>query len=182
MPFDFLEENARVNQSCEALSITPTPRRLIVSIRSQQMALLEEGQIKAQFSVSTSKNPPSCVADSYGTPIGLHAIADRIGGDAPEGMVFKGRQPTGQIFTEITGDEVERNLITSRILRLQGLEPGKNFGQGCDSYERYIYIHGTNHEDRIGQPFSGGCVEMRNREVIELFDRVDEGDLVWISE
>jgi lipoprotein-anchoring transpeptidase ErfK/SrfK len=71
-------------------------------------------------------------------------------------------------------------LITSRILRLRGLEIGKNCGKGRDSYDRYIYIHGSNHEDRISQPFSGGCVEMLNADVIELFDQVDEGDLIWI--
>jgi hypothetical protein len=180
MPFDFLKESARVNQSCAALSITPTDRRLIVSIASQQMALLENGKIVQVFDVSTSKNPPSCEADSYGTPTGLHCIADRIGADAPEGMVFKGRVATGQLYGDASPEDAERNLITSRILRLRGLEPGKNSGTGCDSYERYIYIHGTNHEDRIGQPFSGGCVEMRNREVIALFNRVDAGDLVWI--
>ena len=182
MPFDFLEENARVNQSCAALSITPTPRRLIVSIPNQAMALLESDTVTKVYTISTSKNPPSCVADSYGTPTGLHAIADKIGGDAPEGMVFKGRVSTGQHYSEASEEDTERNLITSRILRLRGLEPGKNSGQGCDSYERYIYIHGTNHEARIGQPFSGGCVEMLNAEVIELFENIDEGDLIWICE
>ena len=144
------------------------------------MALLENGKLVREFAVSTSKNPPSCLADSYGTPTGLHAIADPIGADAPEAMVFKGRVPTGQLYGEAPPEDAKRNLITSRILRLRGLEPGKNCGAGCDSYDRYIYIHGTNHEERIGQPFSGGCVEMLNREVIELFEQVDEGDLVWI--
>lgn len=180
MPFDFLEENARVNQSCAALSITPTARRLIVSIATQQIALIEAGSIREVFEVSTSKNPPSCVADSYGTPTGLHALAEKIGAGAPEGMVFKGRVPTGQLYGKVDPEDAERNLITSRILRLRGLEPGKNSGGSCDSYARYIYIHGTNHEDRIGQPASAGCVQLRNHEMIGLFDRVDEGDLVWI--
>jgi lipoprotein-anchoring transpeptidase ErfK/SrfK len=182
MPLDFLEESGRVNQSCAALSITPTARRLIVSIANQEMAVVENGQLTKVYSISTSKNPPSCVADSYGTPIGLHAIADKIGSDAPEGMVFKGRAPTGQHYSKSLGEEAKRNLITSRILRLRGLEPGKNSGEGLDSYDRYIYIHGTNHEVRIGQPFSGGCVEMLNRDVIELFDRIKEGDLISIFE
>lgn len=144
------------------------------------MAILEKGKVAREFAISTSKNPPSCLADSYGTPKGLHALADKIGAGAPEGMVFKGRVTTGQLFNEVSEKDAEQNLITSRILRLRGLEPGKNAGAGCDSYDRYIYIHGTNHEDRIGQPFSGGCVEMLNCEVIELFDQVDEGDFVWI--
>ena len=132
------------------------------------------------FSISTSKNPPSCLADSYGTPLGLHAMADKIGNGAPLGMVFKGRVATGQHFSEFSADEQQRNLITTRIIRLRGLDPGRNSGEGCDSYARYIYIHGTNHENRIGEPFSGGCVEMLNTEVIELFDAVAEGDLIWI--
>jgi hypothetical protein len=180
MPFDFLEENARVNQSCASLSIIPTERRLIVSIRMQTMALIENDRIVQIFAVSTSKNPPSCVADSYGTPTGLHAIADKIGAEAPEGMVFKGRVPTGQLYGEVSAEEAKRSLITSRILRLRGHEPGKNSGAGCDTYDRYVYIHGTNHEELIGQPASAGCVQLRNSEMIELFDRMEAGDLVWI--
>jgi hypothetical protein len=180
MPFDYLEENARVNQSCAALSITPTNRRLIVSIAFQEMALLENGKLAKVFTISTSKNPPSCLANSYGTPTGLHAVADKIGADTPTGMVFKGRVPTGQLYSEVAAEDAQRNLITSRILRLRGLEPHINGGADCDSYERYIYIHGTNHEARIGQPFSGGCVEMFNHDVIELFNQVEAGDLVWI--
>ncbi len=144
------------------------------------MALLEKGEISTIFSISTSKNPPSCLTDSRGTPTGLHAIADKIGAGAPEGTVFKGRVVTGQIYDQVSPEDAERNLITSRILRLRGLEIGKNSGEGRDSYDRYIYIHGSNHEDRIGQPFSGGCVEMFNADVIELFEQVDVGDLIWI--
>ncbi len=144
------------------------------------MALLENCKIAKVFSISTSKNPPSCIADSYGTPTGLHCIADKIGAEVPEGIVFRGRVSTGQHFSEASAEDAARNLITSRILRLRGLEPDKNCGANCDSYDRYIYIHGSNHENRIGQPFSGGCVEMLNRDVVELFDWVDEGDLTWI--
>ena len=180
MPYDFIKESARVKQSCAALSITPTDRFLIVSIEKQEMALLEKGEISAIFSISTSKNSPSCLADSYGTPTGPHTVADKIGAGAPEGTVFKGRVSTGQVYDQVSPEDAERNLITSRILRLRGLETGKNSGEGRDSYDRYIYIHGSYHEDRIGQPFSGGCVEMLNADVIELFDQVDEGDLIWI--
>lgn len=153
---------------------------MIVSIPDQSMALVENSSLLEVYTVSTSKNPPSCKAESYGTPTGLHEIADKIGKGQPEGLVFSGRMPTGKHFSLFSGAEAEKNLITSRILRLRGLEPGKNSGPGRDSYDRYIYIHGTNHEDRIGQPFSGGCVEMLNTDVIELFERVESGDLVWI--
>ena len=180
MPFDFIKESGRVKQSCEALSITPTRRQVIVSIERQELALLIDGTLQRIFSISTSKNPPSCLADSYGTPLGLHALADKIGDGEPLGMVLKGRMATGQLFSESPEDEQLRNLITTRIIRLRGLETGRNRGEGCDSYARYIYIHGTNHENRIGEPFSGGCIEMLNSEVIELFDAVAKGDLIWI--
>lgn len=155
---------------------------LIVSITSQEMALLECGKIARIFKVSTSKNPPSCLADSFGTPLGIHKLADLIGGGEPKGMVFKGRVATGKHFEDYEDAEREANLITSRIIRIQGLESSKNTGDGCDSYDRYVYIHGTNHEERIGEPFSGGCIEMFNSEVIELFDLVESGDLLAISE
>jgi len=142
MPFDFIKENGRVKQSCEALSITPTHRQVIVSIERQELALIFDGVLQHVFSISTSKNPPSCKADSYGTPLGLHALADKIGAGEPLGMVFKGRLPTGHIFSEFPKDEQQRNLITTRIIRLRGLEPD-NSSAGCDSYARYIYIHGS---------------------------------------
>jgi lipoprotein-anchoring transpeptidase ErfK/SrfK len=180
MPLDFIEVNERIKERCAALSIIPTNRSLLVSITAQKMALMADDGLLKTYTVSTSLKAPSCVADSNGTPTGLHAVADKIGHSQPRGTVFKGRVPTGKLFPEYDGEEAERNLITSRILRLRGLEPGHNAGLGCDSYDRYIYIHGTNHEERIGQPFSGGCVEMRNTEVIELFESVEGGDLVWI--
>ncbi len=161
------------------MSITPTHRQVIVSIERQELALIFDGVLQHIFSISTSKNPPSCKADSYGTPLGLHALADKIGADEPLGMVFKGRVPTGQIFSKFSEVEQLRNLITTRIIRLRGLEP-HNSGTGCDSFARYIYIHGTNHENRIGERFSGGCVEMLNTDVVELFEAVAEGDLIWI--
>lgn len=143
------------------------------------MALLENGAISKIYTVSTSIKPPSCIADSLGTPSGLHMIADKIGGDQPEGMVFKGRIPQKH-FSEYSAEEAEKQLITSRIMRLRGLEPGKNSGAGCDSYDRYIYIHGTNHEHKIGSPASAGCVELTNADVVALYEIVESGDLISI--
>jgi len=148
------------------------------------MALLHHtqnaAQIKLRYRISSSAKPASCQANSFGTPTGLHQIADCIGATAPAGMVFKGRRATGRLASEYPLNEQASNLITSRILRLRGLELAHNSGQGCDSFERYIYIHGTNHEDRIGQPFSGGCIEMFNFDIIALFEIAQQGDLVYI--
>lgn len=132
--------------------------------------------------VSTSRRPPSNVKNSLGTPRGLHQIAEKIGAGAPPGTVFKGRVNLGQHFNELSDEENEKNLITTRILWLRGLEPGINAGGDVDTYERYIYIHGTNHEHRLGTPASSGCVQMNNIEIAGLFDEVRTGDLVWIED
>lgn len=169
-------------KKCRALSTVLTSTSCAVHIPSQRLVLFDAGGAPIRtYRISTSAKPPSCVQDSNGTPTGLHRIAGKIGADQPAGMVFKGRQPVGAHYSELPAAEQARNLITSRVLWLAGLEPGHNCGAGVDSYERYIYLHGTNHEDRIGQPFSGGCIELSNRDVIDLFDRMRTDDLVWID-
>ncbi len=175
-----MEEIRRIKQRCKDLSIIHTSCLLIVSVQDQELALIYDDKVQRIFSISTSKKPPSCIENSFGTPLGLHALADKIGDGEPEGMVFKGRVPVSH-FSEFSKEEQQHNLITTRIIRLRGLEPGYNNGEGCDSYNRYIYIHGTNHEHRIGKPFSGGCIEMRNSEIIELFDTITEGNLLLIK-
>ncbi len=140
-----------------------------------------ETKLTCAFTVSTSRQPPSCIENSFGTPTGLHEIADKIGAGAPPGMVFAGRQPTGKTWREMSPEENTRNLITTRILRLRGLEPGHNAGPGRDSYDRYIYLHGTNHPERLGTPASAGCVLLSDAEVGELFEMVPEGTPVWIE-
>lgn len=132
--------------------------------------------------VSTSKRPPSNVKHSLGTPRGLHEIAERIGAGQPPGMVFKTRIPTGKHYSEVSDAATHDNLITSRILWLRGLEPGVNAGGEVDTYSRYIYIHGTNHEARLGEPLSAGCVLMRNLDIVELYEHVRGGDLVLIQD
>ena len=132
--------------------------------------------------ISTSLRPPSNVKDSLGTPRGLHEIAEKIGADAPPGIVFKNRVSTGKHFLEFGDAAQTQNLITTRILWLRGLEPGVNAGGNVDSHQRYIYIHGTNHEERLGTPFSAGCIEMNNLEIIGLFDEIRTGDQVWIED
>lgn len=97
------------------------------------------------------------------------------------GAVFKGRAPIGKSYAELEAKDREANLITSRILWLSGLEPEYNQGPGCDSHDRYIYFHGTNHEDKIGEPASGGCIQLLNTEMIDLFNLASEGDHVYIA-
>jgi hypothetical protein len=139
------------------------------------------------FVVSTSRRPPSNIKDSLGTPRGLHEIGEKFGAGQPPGIVFKARVATGRHFSELSPEEQARNLITTRILWLRGLDPGHNrgtnaSGESVDTYSRYIYIHGTNHEDRLGSAFSGGCIEMNNLEILGLFDEVRVHDYVWIED
>ena len=97
-------------------------------------------------------------------------------------MVFKSRVPTGRHFSEFPDADTNTNFITTRILWLRGLEPGVNRGGNVDTYDRYVYIHGTNHEARIGEQMSAGCVLMRNHDIIELYDQVRAGDQVLITD
>jgi hypothetical protein len=176
------EEYKSLIQRCTALAIKPTNEALTVSITRQEVTLWAGGKMASVFTVSTSRNAPSCVADSLGTPTGLHAIADKVGDGEPLGTVFRYRLSLGQKYWEMDAEEQKKNLITTRFMRLRGLEEGRNAGPGRDSFDRLIYIHGTNHEKKIGNPTSAGCIEMRNQEMLELYEAVPEGSLVLIEE
>jgi hypothetical protein len=171
------------NKTRTALGIKPADRVLLVRIGASLLQFRRNDAVVKSYIISTSKRPPSNIADSLGTPRGLHEIAERIGAGQPPGMVFRGRIPTGKHYSELddTGPD-SASLVTTRILWLKGMEPGVNLGDGVDSYKRYIYIHGTQHEDQIGRPLSGGCVLMRNADIVELYDGVRTGDLVWIED
>jgi L,D-transpeptidase catalytic domain len=171
----------RVSEACAARSRQTTEHCLDVRIGEQKLYHFRHGAAVRTYTISTSRAPWSCIENSLGTPTGLHEIADKIGADAPPGMVFKSRVPTGWTWREAPPEEAATNFITSRILRLRGLEPCHNAGPGRDSYDRYIYIHGTSQPHKLGTPNSHGCVLLSDAEVIELFDAVPEGSLVWIE-
>ncbi|MDR2675711.1 MAG: L,D-transpeptidase [Opitutaceae bacterium] len=171
----------RITKTCAALGIKPAERILFVRISTQTMQFFRAGALVRAYAVSTSRRPPSNLRDSLGTPRGLHAITERIGAGQPPGMVFKGRVPTGRHFCEYeTGGAGA--LITSRILRLGGLEDGVNRGGDVDTHDRCIYIHGTNREHLIGRPQSSGCILLRNPDIIELHEEVRAGDMVMIED
>ena len=170
-----------VSETCARLGIKPAERLLVVHLGAQTLQFYKGGVLAKAYAISTSRRPPSNLQGSLGTPGGLHEIAGRIGAGQPPGTVFKGRVPIGRHFSELSGAGDTENLITSRILWLRGLEPGVNAGGNVDTYNRYIYIHGTNREDLIGTPQSAGCVLMNNLGIIELFEQVRTGDQVWIG-
>ena len=108
-------------------------------------------------------------------------VCEKIGEGEPEGMVFKGRRPIGLRYWECDPGEQRKNLITTRILRLHGLEEGVNRGGDHDTFARMVYLHGTNHEDRIGQPASAGCLQVTNEDALELFELVPVGTHLLIE-
>lgn len=170
-------------QTCVRLGIKPADRVMVVRIGTQTLQFYRNSLPVKSYVISTSLRPPSNRKDSLGTPRGLHLIAERIGVGQPPGMVFKARVPTGRHFSEYGDEENQRtNFITTRILWLRGAEPGVNAGGEVDSYDRYIYIHGTNHEDQLGRPQSSGCVLVEAKELIELYDEVRTGDHVFITD
>jgi hypothetical protein len=171
-----------LNEVSNRLGIKPADRILVVRIGAATLQLYRDRELVTSYAVSTSRRPPSNVKNSLGTPRGLHVIAERIGGGQPIGMVFSSRTSTGRHFSEMAEPAANGNLITSRILWLRGLEEGINLGGEVDTYDRYIYIHGTDREDKMGESFSAGCVLMRNRDIVELYEDVRVGDWVWITD
>ena len=149
-----------------------TRHRIVVSIPEQRLALLDNGALIATYPISTSRFAIGDFPGSRGTPLGELEIAKKIGGDAPSGMVFKDRRPTGEVLVP---DASGRDPIVSRILWLRGLE-----SQNANAYGRYIYIHGTAEERNIGKRASYGCIRMRSRDVIQLYDIVGPSARVTI--
>ena len=157
---------------------------LIVDAGAQRMYLVEQGQPVGGWVISTAVNGVGSAKGSDKTPLGLHKISEKIGDGAPLGTIFKSRQNTGRIVDILTtpGADSKDDYVTSRIMWLEGLEPGVNQGGDVDSKERFIYIHGTGEEGKLGTPASHGCIRMKNADVINLFSRVDENTLVYITQ
>lgn len=157
--------------------------RIQVNLSEQKLYLLDKNQqVINEYPISSSAYGIGNQSGSLQTPLGEHSIAEKIGEHAPEMEVFIGRQPQGILPDLIEKSVVlPEDIITSRILWLEGCELGLNKGGDVDSHQRYIYIHGTSEEEKIGSPASHGCIRMKNADVIELFDLVDIGCSVTIE-
>ena len=175
LPSGFLEAFKQRN-------VASTQFILIVSIAEQTVSLFEQNKFVKKFPCSTSRFGIGQTEGSNRTPLGLHRIAEKIGAGEPAGTVFKARQVIGHTSQPEFADA----KITTRILWLEGLEPGLNKGfnddVNVDSHARYIYIHGTADQKSIGQPASHGCIHLADADLIPLFDLLPSGTLVWISE
>jgi lipoprotein-anchoring transpeptidase ErfK/SrfK len=146
--------------------------KIHIRLSTQLLELCDgNGRVLKSYPVSTSSRGAGSEPGSLKTPLGRFCIAEKIGAGTPQGMVFKSRVPTGETGSE----ENPEDLVQTRILWLHGLEE-----HNANTRDRYIYIHGTNQESRIGSPASHGCIRMRNADVTELFDVVEEGIEVFI--
>ncbi len=171
-----------LGESLKARGLPSAEHCIVVSIDQQKLWFFA-GEAVREYVVSTARAGVGCVADSHQTPTGLHRVAEKIGDGAPLGMVFKARVPTGRIWTE--GPAPEDNLITTRILWLEGLEPGRNAGRDAqgrlvDTKARFVYLHGTNQAARLGTPNSHGCVLLADADVRDLFERTPVGTPVYL--
>jgi lipoprotein-anchoring transpeptidase ErfK/SrfK len=160
---------------------------LVVDISKQTLTLSSIAETRV-FAVSTALNGIGEIEGSECTPCGRHVISEKIGGELPINAVLRGRQPTGEIYdAELALEHPTRDWILTRILWLSGLDEGMNAGRNAeginvDSHARYIYIHGTPDSEPMGEPKSHGCIRMRNRDIVELFEQVEVGALVVIVE
>lgn len=157
--------------SRKATRLPLQPCKIDISIRDQMLTLTRDDEIVRTFSISSSRFGLGTEEDSNKTPLGRFQIGTKIGHGMPHGTIFQSRVPLGsQDPLPPTED-----LVTSRILWLDGLDE-----ENANTRDRFIYIHGTKHEDKIGRPDSHGCIRMRNADVIELFELVDEETPVTI--
>lgn len=147
--------------------------RIEISIRDQRLGLKKGDRVVRSYPISSSRFGLGTENGSFKTPLGHFRIVEKIGHGAEPGTIFQARRPLGP---DDPLPETE-DFITSRILWLDGVEE-----QNANTRDRYIYIHGTKHEDTIGRPDSHGCIRMRNADVIELFDLVDQDTMVVIRE
>lgn len=154
-----------------------------ISTAEQLLTVLDgDGELLAQFPVSTAANGVGCEKDSGCTPLGKHIVRAKIGEGADAGTVFVGRRQTGEICTPtLMAEYPNRDWILTRILWLSGKEVGVNRLGNVDTMQRYIYIHGTPDNTDMTVADSHGCIRMRNDDIIALFDLVPVGATVLIT-
>jgi lipoprotein-anchoring transpeptidase ErfK/SrfK len=162
-----------VNATGFAALAAPLSADMIVSVPDQVLALVDRGKLIARYSISTSKFGTGDSAASFRTPLGTLFVSAKIGDRLPAGAVIKHRIPTGEI---VAVDAPGRDTIVSRVIWLRGMET-----QNEKARDRCIYIHGTPEERRIGRPASFGCIRMRSRDIIDLYDHVHIGTHVLIT-
>ena len=167
--------------TCHQLSVLPTAELVVVRLRTQSLDLFTNGVWERSYPCSTSRYGAGEKMDSHQTPRGLHCIQEKFGASQPAGTVFRER-----LIVPQSSATNRTTAITTRIMWLTGLQPGFNQGRragiSVDTHDREIYLHGTPDQTTIGRPVSYGCIHLGDQDLIELFDRLPPGTLVWIDE
>ncbi len=156
-------------------------KMILISITEQKLLLIQDNYKIAEYPISTSKFGIGNKSGSNMTPLGYHLIKEKIGEHIHKNTVYKAGKFTKEITTINNKIAFDEDLITTRIMKLEGMENGINRGGGIDSYEREIWIHGTSSESKIGTPASNGCIRMKNDDIISLFNSVEVGTPVNIE-
>ena len=154
---------------------------IYIGVKRQELYLFRGGKLLKVYKVSTSKHGAGSVEGSEMTPVGLHKVHGKFGQNVPENGILKHKRFTGELAKiENKPVPINKDIITTRIITVEGLESGVNKGGKLDSYDRHIYIHGTAEEGLIGQPASHGCVRLKNKDIMDLFDLLSKGMYVII--
>lgn len=136
---------------------------------------VEDFALRRQMTASSSRFGVGQIAGSNRTPLGLHAVAEKVGAGHLIGAAFTNRLLAGHVW-----NGRPHAPIAHRILWLEGLDPGFNRGGKVDTFSRYIYIHGLADEPTLGRPHSRGCIHLAAKDLMPLFDTLPVGTLVWI--
>lgn len=169
------------NTYTQAKKNTTYKELLYVSVKTQKMYHIINNEVVKTFIISTAEKGIGNIKNSEQTPLGLHSVKEKHGDNTPLNGRMIGRVFYGQIAT-IYNDSSRSKTddVTTRILWLSGEEEGVNKGGNVDSYQRYIYIHGTSEEGRLGTPASHGCIRMNNKDVLKLYNKIAVGTKVLI--
>jgi lipoprotein-anchoring transpeptidase ErfK/SrfK len=170
-----------INKHCQSVYGQEFNEMIYVSIKNQKLYHISDNAILDEYTISSAKKGVGNIRNSDKTPTGLHVVKEKYGQNTPKNGRMIARKFNGllaTIYQDTTSSKTDD--ITSRILWLAGLEEGINKGGKVDSYQRYIYIHGTSEEGKLGTPASHGCIRMSNLDVINLFKKVKVGTKVLI--
>ena len=155
---------------------------ILINTQKQVLNCFEQGKLCSSYPISTGKNGLGEQQGSECTPRGWHQVHAVLGRYHPANAVFVARQWTGELYTEVLGKRYpERDWILTRIIQLDGLEPGYNRGGEVDTLKRFIYIHGTPDKTKLGAPGSRGCIRMNNSDIILLAEWVSVGAQVCVQ-
>ena len=174
----------RIREHIQSFGVVPSTHIIVVDTDKQELTLLVNNTVKKTYTISTSKKGIGQKAHTFQTPRGLHRINEKIGEGIPPYGIFHRRQFT-QVWQKQPREQHFKDYVSTRILRLEGLQSGFNrgkntWGQLVDTEQRAVYIHGTTMEWKLGFPSTKGCIHMSAQDVIHLFNQVPKGTLVWI--